>query len=100
MDRRAWQRVGPRDANFTDGTGATVFRNADSVTFNDTAATTAVTLSGSVGRAAIVVNASSNYTFTGPGGISSSSLTVQGAAPQHFTGTWPAQEVVDRCPSA
>ncbi len=65
-------------ANFHNGASADVFRNGDSVTFGNGAATTLVTISTAVAPAAMTIQASGNYNFTGSGGITVSGLIVDG----------------------
>jgi autotransporter-associated beta strand protein len=75
-------------ANFSDGTGATVFRNGDSITFNDAAATTAVALSGAIAPGAIMVNADTSYMFTGAASIGAGGLQKTGIGTAEFTGAF------------
>ena len=65
-------------ANFDDGGGPDVFANLDTVTFDDTGLAQAVNLAGSLSPAAVVIDATVDYTFSGPGAITNGSLTVNG----------------------
>jgi hypothetical protein len=63
-------------ANFTNGAGADVFRSGDSVTFGNGDPTT-VTVAEPVAPAAITVDSTNNYVFTGAA-ITANLLTVTG----------------------
>lgn len=65
-------------ANFADNAGAIAFYDADSVTFDDTAATHTVNIAENVSPASVTVNTSGVYAFVGPGGIAGGNLTLLG----------------------
>ena len=65
-------------ANFDDGGGATMFNNADQVTFDDTASTFTVNLAEDVEPASVSVDTAGSYTFTGTGAIVGGTLTLTG----------------------
>ncbi|HWI58872.1 MAG TPA: autotransporter-associated beta strand repeat-containing protein, partial [Bacillota bacterium] len=63
-------------ANWLNGASADIFYLGDNVTFDDTAATTAVSLSGTVQPAAMLMNNTArSYTFDGPGALLAGTLT-------------------------
>jgi len=67
-------------ANFNNGGGADTFANGDTVTFDDSGQEKTVSLAGSLSPAATIINASSDYTFTGHGALTGgSSLTKDGS---------------------
>jgi fibronectin-binding autotransporter adhesin len=66
-------------ANWIAGGSPEVFFNTDTVTFDNSGSNTpAITLASDVAPAAVIVNASQDYTFTG-GGITTGSLTKSGS---------------------
>jgi hypothetical protein len=64
--------------NFFNGDDADVFRPADRVLFNDSAATTTVIVAENVAPGAMTIDATRNYSFVGVAGIATPQLTVAG----------------------
>lgn len=67
-------------ANWLNGATPDVFFDVDTVTFNDTAASFAVSLDAAVAPTAMSVNANSDYNFTGLGGLSGTMDLTKGGA--------------------
>ena len=65
-------------ANFDAGGAMDIFTNLDTVTFDDAGQETTVSLEGSLSPAAVVVDASVDYTFVGTGALTGGSLTLNG----------------------
>ncbi|MFI5380512.1 MAG: beta strand repeat-containing protein, partial [Tepidisphaerales bacterium] len=73
----------PASANWNSGTGSSVYKDGDTVTFNDAGAGLfggVVSIAGPVQPGSVTVNSSGNYTLSGPGSIDgNASLTKSGA---------------------
>jgi serralysin len=65
-------------ANFFNGQGVDVFADGDNVLFTDAVATTAVLVTTNMAPGAVTIDAATNYSFAGAGGITAESLTVSG----------------------
>lgn len=66
-------------ANFTNPQGVDVFANFDSVLFDDSAQTTAVTLVGNLNPTHVDVEGTADYTFSGDGALTGGSMTINTA---------------------
>lgn len=66
-------------ANFTNAGASSLFWDLDHVTFDDTSAVKTVSLADNISAGQIQINTNSGYAFTGSGGITAGTMTINGS---------------------